>query len=130
MSDGVLDTTFFIDLRRGQNQGALAMWSDIQNGHFRAAVSSVTYLELWMGPHLDREEELFYEGVLDLEDQVHLSTVAAKLAGAWLRTLRPEFSERLVRDALIAASAFERGEAVYTANRRDFGRFPIEIRNY
>ena len=130
MSDGVLDTTFFIDLRRGQDSGALAMWSDIQDGRFRAAVSSVTYLELWMGSNLDREEELFYEGVLDLLDPVDISVKAARLAGGWLRPLRDDRSERLVRDALIAAVAFERAEAVYTANRRDFGRFPVEIRNY
>ena len=130
VSDGLLDTTFFIDLRRGGNQGALAMWAEIQNGRFRGAVSAVTFLELWMGSQVDRTEEIFFEGVVELLDQVDITVDTAKLAGTWLRSLRAVFSERLLRDALIAASASERGEAVYTANSRDFAQFPVDIRSY
>jgi predicted nucleic acid-binding protein len=130
VSDGILDTTFFIDLRRGGNPGALAMWTDIQSGRFSGAVSAVTFLELWMGSYVDRTEELFFEGMVELLDQVDVTVESAKLAGTWLRSLQTVFSERLLRDALIAASASQRGEAVYTANRRDFGQFPVEIRSY
>jgi predicted nucleic acid-binding protein len=130
VTDGLLDTTFFIDLRRGQHPGALTMWADIQSGRFRGAVSAVTFLELWMGSQVDRAEELFFERVVELLERVDIDSETAKLAGTWLRQLRAVFSERLLRDALIAASALQRGEAVYTANSRDFAQFPVDIRSY
>jgi len=36
----------------------------------------------------------------------------------------------LFRDALIAATANERGEAIYTRNVRDFERLSIDVRTY
>jgi predicted nucleic acid-binding protein len=128
LADAILDTTFFIDLRRG-DAGAEALWNSVSAGNVTASYSPVAALELWLGNQSLAEEE-FYEAVFFLLEEAPLTASAAKLAGVWLRELPGTTAERVIRDALIAASASERGEAIYTRNRRDFSRFPVNVQAY
>ena len=87
-----------------------------------ASYSAVTAFELWIG-QLSSDEAAFYEGLFALIEEVPLTAGVARTAGEWLRSLPPSVSERLIRDAMVAASATERGESIYTRNIRDFRRF-------
>jgi predicted nucleic acid-binding protein len=130
VTDGLLDTAFFIDVRRGSNQAADALWEGIKTGTRTGAVSAVTAYELWVGSRFSREEELLYESMFALLELVDIGVSATKVAGTWLRTLGQR-SELLFRDALIAASALERHEKIVTRNLRDFALFPgVEVETY
>jgi len=130
MSDGILDTPFFIDVRRGQDREADEVWDAIVGGARTGAFSAVTAYELWVGQRFSREEEILYESMFLMLEGVPISISAAKQAGSWLRSF-PDRSEALSRDALIAASAVERGEAVITRNVSDFSLFPgVEVETY
>lgn len=130
MTDGLFDTTLFIDIRRGRDEDADRLWDSIKGGSRTGAVSAVTAYELWVGQRFSREEELLYQSMFALLDNVPITVDAAKQAGSWLRSL-PEHSEKVFRDALIAAIALERGEKVITRNVRDFVRFPgTEVETY
>jgi predicted nucleic acid-binding protein len=79
---------------------------------------------------MDRDEEAFYRARFTLIEEVPLRASTAMRAGVWLRTV-PERTEPLLRDALIAARALERGEPVLTRNVRDFGLFPdVHVETY
>lgn len=130
MTDGLLDTTVFIDVRRGGDETADRLWDSIRNGSRTGSYSSVTAYELWVGRRFSREEELLFEAMFAVLEPVPISISAAKLAGFWLRN-RTERQEVVFRDALIAASALERGEKVFTRNVRDFVLFPgVEVETY
>ena len=124
----VLDTTFFIDLYR-RDAGATGLWNQIFAGQEQASYSPVTVLELWLG-RLTSEEETFYESILSLLEEVPFSSAAARRAATSLRGLQPARAERLIRDAMVGASAQERGEIVRSRNLRDFGLLSIEVESY
>jgi predicted nucleic acid-binding protein len=130
VADVVFDTSFFIDLRRGNSPSASELWDSVEAGQVTGAYSAVTVYELWVGRSFSRDEELFYLSNFALLEDLAISSSAAQSAGLWLRG-RPDISEKLFRDALIAAAAEEDGAAVCTRNVRDFQRFPsIQIRPY
>jgi predicted nucleic acid-binding protein len=129
MSDVLLDTTFFIDLH-GRDRGAEEVWEAIITGGLSASYSSLSVFELWVGPDFGPVEENFYSRVIQLIEEVPANASAAKWAGLWLRSVQRDVRNRRFRDAMIAASAFVRGEAVVTRNRRDFERFPIRVHEY
>jgi predicted nucleic acid-binding protein len=125
----VLDTTFFIDLFR-RDTGAARLWETIRLGEVHAAYSSVTVFELWL-VRLSAQESEFYEQLMVALEEVALTAAAAKTAASWLRELPSAAAERLIRDAMVAASAYERGDDVYTRNQRDFSRFSeVEVKTY
>ena len=122
MPDALLDTTFFIDLHHGDG-GARQVWGRIDAGGITASYSVITVFELWVSKGIPRSEELFYESVFERLEIVSLSESASRRAALWVRNIRSSVREALSRDALITATAVERGEAVYTRNVRDFQRF-------
>jgi predicted nucleic acid-binding protein len=127
VTDAIFDTDFFIDLHRG-NVEAATVWQRVQDGTLTASVSPITAYELWVGAGLNREEETFYRATFSFLEEAVLTSSAAMEAGVWLRGR--ERQETLVRDSFSAATAFERGERVITANLRDFRQFPIEVEAY
>ena len=129
MSDGLLDTTFFIDLRSG-DAAAARLWQDVRARTMSAAYSAVTVFELWVGPSFSNEDERFFQGVFDRLELVPVSGFAAALAGRWLRGQTRPTRERRMRDALIGASAWERSEPVYTRNAADFRRYSLHVQAY
>jgi len=80
--------------------------------------------------HSTHEEEIDYLGILNSFDEVPLNASMARLAATWLRMLSLRHAEALFRDALIAATAAVRNEAIYTRNVRDFTRFHSDVRSY
>ncbi len=129
MADALLDTTFFIDLHRG-DAGARRLWERLRGGDLTGSFSTITAFELWVGSHVSESEEDFYDALFFLLDAAARTLSAATQAGLWLRGLPERVSESLVRDALIAATAAERSEVIYTRNVRDFQRFYTNVRKY
>lgn len=124
----VLDTTFFIDLFR-RDAGATRPWNLIFSGGVTAQYSAITMFELWLG-RLSAEEETFYNNLFLLLEELPLTGIAARQAGVLLRDLAAPLEERLIRDAMVAASAMEHGLPVRTRNLRDFGYFRIAVETY
>jgi predicted nucleic acid-binding protein len=78
---------------------------------------------------MEEEEEMTHRAILARMEQAPLEALAAEQAALWLRQT-PGGSEALFRDALIAATAAERGEPIYTRNVRDFKRFYANVQSY
>jgi predicted nucleic acid-binding protein len=130
VTDAILDTTFFIDLRYGDT-GAEKLWESVQDGSLTAAFSVITAFELWAARESGSEAEEFYLNAFDVLEEAVLTKTAAIQAGIWLRQHPRETHNARLRDALIGASARERGEPVYTRNVRDFARFSgVQIETY
>lgn len=129
MAQVLLDTTYFIDLRRG-DPPAKRIWEQIESGEIAAAFSSVTPYELWLNKTLTRSDELFYHGMFTLLEEALLTPQAAIQTALWVRQLPRRTRDRQLRDAFIAASARERGESVYTRNVRHMRRYYSNVRRY
>lgn len=128
MADAVLDTTVFIDYFNG-HPGARKIVGDVLTGRKTGAYSPITVLELWVGL-ASHEDEVSMQALLSSLEHAPLSDGAARAAAIWLRGTSPRRTESMYRDALIAATAKERGEPVVTRNVRDFGRFGIDVQPY
>ena len=129
MAQVLLDTTFFIDLRRG-DLPARRVWEQIRSGELTAAYSSVTAYELWLSKALDSSDELFFGALFSLLEEAPLRAEAAIQAAVWLRDVPRRTRERRLRDAFIAATARLRGEAVYTRNTADIRRHYANVKRY
>jgi predicted nucleic acid-binding protein len=125
----LFDTTYFIDLRRGE-RGARSVWQQVANGQITAAFSSITAYELWLNKGLTRSDELFYHAMFSLLEEAPLTSDAALQTAQWVRLLPRKTRERRLRNAFIAASARERGEVVYTRNFRHFRRYYSDVKRY
>ena len=129
MADVLLDTTFFIDLRRG-DPAATQVWRQIERGELSAAYSSVTAYELWLSKRFERPDEMFFRGLFAFLEEEPLTAEAAAQAAVWLRRLPRKTRDRRLRDAFIAASAQARDEKVYTRNVADMRRYYANVTRY
>ena len=128
MADVLFDTTVFIDYYRG-DAGAKRLIDSVVDGSLTASYSSLTSFEIWIGVNT-REEELDFLAMLGQCEEAPLTASMARTAAIWLKGSSPRRAEGLFRDALIAATADERGEAICTRNVRDFERLSIDVRTY
>ena len=129
MADMLLDTTVFQDFNQG-DPGARKIIEQVIEGAATASVCPLTVFELWGSGDLDRRVEIGYVGLLSFLEEAHLSAEAAKVAGIWLASLDGEERGRLARFALVAATAQERGEPIYTRNPEPFGGFYSQVVEY
>ncbi len=128
MSNLLLDTTIFIDYYRG-DPGALEVMEEVFQERLRASFSPISILELWL-VNMSVEEENVYRRILPYLEEAPLTRPIALRAAESLRSLELSLREAMIRDALIAATASERGEPVCTRNTRDFQRLGVSIRPY
>jgi predicted nucleic acid-binding protein len=124
MADALFDTTVFIDYYKGDSAAHALMQSGTT-----ASYSAITQFEVWAGI-TTHEEEIDYLAIMAICEEAVLTSSMARAAAQLLRQLTPSRSEGLFRDALIAATAMERGETIYTRNARDFRRFNANVRSY
>ena len=129
MTDVLLDTTFVIDLRRG-DQSAREIWQQIRQRSIAASYSSITAYELWLSKDLNSSDEAIFRVLFTFLEEAPLTVDAAAQTAIWLRDMPRRTRDRRLRDAFIAASAAERGEPVYTRNVRDFARFYPNVSSY
>jgi predicted nucleic acid-binding protein len=128
VADVLLDTTFFIDLRRG-DQSATRLWQQIRRREITAAYSSITAYELWLSKILDRSDEEFFHALLTLLEEIPLTARAAQQTAIWLRDFPRRTRDRRLRDAFIAASAGA-GMTIITRNVGDMTRYYSNVRSY
>jgi predicted nucleic acid-binding protein len=129
MSD-LYDTCVFIDYWRGDPE-ALVLIDAVRSQPRSASYSSLSATELWIYKHLGRQEEIEYVALTQhFLQEAQLSMAAAKKAGELLRDYRRNQQMRLMADALIAATAEERGERVRTRDERDFRKFYSNVASY
>ena len=128
MADALFDTTVFIDYYKGDS-AANALVQSVFDGAMTAPYSAITQFEVWSGI-TTHEEEIDYLAIMAICEVAVLTSSMARAAARLLRQFTPSRSEGLFRDALIAATAIERGETIYTRNARDFRRFNANVRSY
>jgi predicted nucleic acid-binding protein len=128
MADALFDTTVFIDYYEG-DLSARQLVDAILDGQATATYSPISTLEVWLGL-TNHEDEMAMTFVLSTMKEVPLTDAAAIRAAMWLRGMSPRRAETMFRDALIAATAFERGEVVVTRNVKDFQRFSVDVQPY
>jgi predicted nucleic acid-binding protein len=128
LADALFDTTVFIDYYRG-DAGARDLIDAVIDGSLSASYSPLTSFEIWIGVS-SREDEIDFLAMLSQCEEAPLTASMARTAAIWLKGFSPRRAEGLFRDALIAATANERGEVIYTRNVRDFERLSIDVRTY
>ena len=81
----LLDKSILDEYRLGGNE-AVNLITQIISGKIEASISSVTVLEIWMDPALDRRMEIGFAGLLEFLREIPLDNDCAKKAGQLLRT--------------------------------------------
>ena len=129
MAEMLLDTTVFRDYRGG-DPGAREIVEQVMDGKLTASVSAFTIFELWGASGFGRRAEIGYAGIMTFLEQAPLSPEAARQAGLWLASVEGEERERLLRFALVAATALERQERICTRDVEAFSRFYSDVVEY
>ena len=129
MSD-LYDTCVFIDYWRG-DANACALIDAVRKQPGSASYSTLSASEIWQYSRLGRQEEIEFVALTRyFIQEASLSTTAAMKAGQWLRRHSRSARMKLAADALIAATAEERGDVVRTRNCKDFQRFYNNVQIY
>lgn len=129
MSD-LYDTCVLIDYWKG-DAAAISLINVVRNRPKSASYSPLSATELWQYPNLSRREEIEYVALTRyFLQEAPLSTMAAIEAGQWLRGYSRNARMRLAADALIAATAKERGERVRSRNYKDIQKFYNNVQTY
>jgi len=120
----------FIDYWRG-DQAAFALIDSIRTGQLSASYCTITATELWQYSRLDRREEIEYVALTRyFLTEAPITGSAGIQAGQWLRPYSRSRRRRLCADALIAATAQERGEMIRTRNYRHIRLFYPKYQTY
>ncbi len=128
MSD-LFDTCVFIDYWRGNN-GALSLVDAAKNNPLSVSYCTLTATELWQYPKLQRQEEIEFIALISIMQEALITTAAAMKAGQWLRNYNRNQRRILAADAIIAATAEQRGDCVRTRNQKDINKFYSNTKSY
>lgn len=133
MSGFVLDTTFLVDVLRG-DRAALDLMETLEEGSDRVIIPSVVVFELWEGVERSRaplREEDALEEAMSSHSLAPLDVAHAKSAGRLSGALHRRGARIGDADALIAGTALAEDAVVVTRNARDFERIPeLRVRTY
>lgn len=126
----LLDTNVISELRKTKPHGAVSAWFKV-NPLFMSAVSAVTIYELQAGAEITRRQDPLKAQEIDRWiGAVEQSVVVFSLGGMEARMaafLMRGQSQKLLMDAMIAATAATHGLTLATRNTKDFERFGVAL---
>lgn len=129
----VLDTSFLIDLMRG-DEGAILLLEDLLTDYDPILVSAVTVMELFHGVARSRSpalEERRIRRVLRGISTVSLDFEAARYAGLLDGRLANDGIRASVADLLIAAAALQANDVIVTRDADAFERIEdVSVTSY
>lgn len=127
----LLDTNVVSELRRSKPHGAVVAWLKGTPAD-QLYLSAVTLGELQAGVEIAREQDEEAQEIEAWIDQVaelwNVLPMDAATFRVWARLMHRS-ADRLIEDAMIAATAFTHGLIVVTRNVRDFEPFSVKTFN-
>ena len=111
------DSDILIEVSRGRDKAIVSQWLELGQSDAVILFSTVTAAELWAGARPSEYAALdaLFEALLC----VPVDAIVGRRAGEYLRRYRKSHAVEL-GDALIAASAVERGARLWTRNRKHY----------
>jgi len=128
----LLDTNVVSELRRARPHGAVLAWlKSVSDGDLH--LSAVTIGEIQAGVEIARERDqdkaAEIEGWLEqVAETYNILNMDTRTFRSWARLMHGK-PDRLVEDAMIAATAAVHGLTVVTRNVRDFRVFGVRVFN-
>jgi predicted nucleic acid-binding protein len=124
------DTCVFIDYWNGDS-AASTLINKAVNSPKTVSYSPISVVELWQSAKLERQEEIEFAALTQhfLQD-AGLNTNVAKRAGQSLMSYHKHQRMQLTSDAIIAATAEERGDKIRTRNIKDIKKFYSNVEIY
>ena len=111
------DSDILIEVSRGRDKTLVSQWLELGQSDALILYSAVSAAELWAGARPTEHTALdaLFEALLC----VPIDAALGRRAGEYLRRYRKSHAVEL-GDALIAASALERGARLWTHNRKHY----------
>ena len=111
------DSDILIEVSRGRDKTIVSRWLELGQSEALILYSAVSAAELWAGarPAEYTALDALFEALLC----VPINAALGRRAGEYLRRYRKSHAVEL-GDALIAASAVERGASLWTRNRKHY----------
>ena len=129
MADALFDTDVFINYWRGDT-GAGNLIKDVLNNKITASFSPISAVELWQYSALTRREEIEYLAITSYMEEAPLYSAIGIKSGQAIRGFSRNRRRRLLADALIALTASDRKEKVYSRNFKDLRLFYSNVMHY
>ena len=128
----LLDTNVVSELRRARPHGAVVAWLESAREE-DLHVSAVTIGEIQAGVEITREQDQAKAAEIEawleqVAETYNILSMDARTFRSWARLVHRK-SDRLVEDAMIAATATVHGLTVVTRNVRDFDRLGVAAFN-
>ena len=111
------DSDILIEVSRGRDKTMVSQWLELGQSDALILFSAVSAAELWAGARPSEYAAL--EALFDALLCVPIDAAVGRRAGEYLRRYRKSHAVEL-GDALIAASAVERGARLWTRNRKHY----------
>ncbi len=128
----LLDTNVISELRRARPHGAVVAWLKSirdEDLHISAVVIGEIQAGVEITRELDKDRAAEIEAWLEqVAETYNVLGMDAKTFRAWARLMHRK-SDRLIEDAMIAATAIVHGLTVVTRNVRDFKGFGVRTLN-
>lgn len=128
----LLDTNVVSELRRIRPHGAVLAWlKSVSNEDLH--LSAVTIGEIQAGVEVTREQDQDKAAEIEawleqVAETYNILSMDARTFRSWARLMHGK-SDRLIEDAMIAATAAVHGLIVVTRNVRDFRDFGVSTLN-
>jgi predicted nucleic acid-binding protein len=113
----LVDTDILIEVLRGRNDEILTRWRGLESNQAEILYTPVTAAEIWGGARPNEFGQL--DDMLGALQCAGIDAEAGRKAGEYLRQFAKSHSLD-VADALIAATAWVNGVAVWTRNRKHY----------
>ena len=111
------DSDILIEVSRGRDKTLVSQWLELGQSDALILYSAISAAELWAGARPPEYPAL--DALFDALLCVPIDAVLGRRAGEFLRRYRKSHAVEL-GDALIAASALERGARLWTRNRKHY----------